>query len=271
MAVETYDVVIIGAGPGGYVCALRAAQLGLPGAPDAEGLTAGVLSAMRWAPYASWLVATTDLVHLKREALDWLLKPSGMSFQEFRQRGVLSGKKVYRHYEEGGFETPSARVELYSKPFKAWGLDPLPVYRELPETPYSAPRVSPEYPFVAVSRKSRYYRHSRDRQIPSLRQRHPEPLVRIHAETAESMGIREGDWVYIETKRGRIQQKAKLTRGVHPKLIEIDYAWYFPEKGEEALMDWRKSNINVLTSNRPPFNREMGSTNLRGFFCKVYK
>jgi len=26
---NTYDVVIIGAGPGGYVCAIRAAQLGL--------------------------------------------------------------------------------------------------------------------------------------------------------------------------------------------------------------------------------------------------
>jgi dihydrolipoamide dehydrogenase len=29
MAGETYDVVVIGAGPGGYVCAIRAAQLGL--------------------------------------------------------------------------------------------------------------------------------------------------------------------------------------------------------------------------------------------------
>ena len=26
---ETYDVVVIGSGPGGYVCAIRAAQLGL--------------------------------------------------------------------------------------------------------------------------------------------------------------------------------------------------------------------------------------------------
>ena len=26
---ESYDLVIIGAGPGGYVCAIRAAQLGL--------------------------------------------------------------------------------------------------------------------------------------------------------------------------------------------------------------------------------------------------
>ena len=26
---QTFDVIVIGAGPGGYVCAIRAAQLGL--------------------------------------------------------------------------------------------------------------------------------------------------------------------------------------------------------------------------------------------------
>ena len=26
---STYDLIVIGAGPGGYVCAIRAAQLGL--------------------------------------------------------------------------------------------------------------------------------------------------------------------------------------------------------------------------------------------------
>ena len=26
---DSYDVIVIGAGPGGYVCAIRAAQLGL--------------------------------------------------------------------------------------------------------------------------------------------------------------------------------------------------------------------------------------------------
>jgi dihydrolipoamide dehydrogenase len=29
MAEQSFDVVVIGAGPGGYVCAIRAAQLGL--------------------------------------------------------------------------------------------------------------------------------------------------------------------------------------------------------------------------------------------------
>jgi len=45
----------------------------LADAPDAEGPLAGILAAMRWAPWASWLVVACDLPNLSREALEWLL------------------------------------------------------------------------------------------------------------------------------------------------------------------------------------------------------
>ena len=45
----------------------------LPDVPHIRGPMAGMLSAMRWAPYASWLVTACDLPDLKPEALQWLL------------------------------------------------------------------------------------------------------------------------------------------------------------------------------------------------------
>jgi molybdopterin-guanine dinucleotide biosynthesis protein MobB len=45
----------------------------LPDVPDAEGPMAGILAAMRWAPWATWLVAACDLPNLSAEALEWLL------------------------------------------------------------------------------------------------------------------------------------------------------------------------------------------------------
>ena len=39
---EAYDVVVIGGGPGGYVAAIRAAQLGLRTAVEREALGASV-------------------------------------------------------------------------------------------------------------------------------------------------------------------------------------------------------------------------------------
>jgi anaerobic selenocysteine-containing dehydrogenase len=77
--------------------------------------------------------------------------------------------------------------------------------------------------------------------------------------------------VYIETKQGKIKQRAILSADIDPRVVIVDYAWWFPEDGATDLYGWAKSNINILTSNKSPFNREMGSVNLRGALCKVYK
>jgi anaerobic selenocysteine-containing dehydrogenase len=205
------------------------------------------------------------------DALDPILKPAGLTFDEFRKVGTIQGAKEYRQYERDGFKTPSGKVEIYSSRLEEWGHDPLPVYHEPPETPYSAPELAKEYPLIFTSYHQAPFRHSNNRQIASLREKDPEPLVEIHPETAASLGIDEGDMVYIETKRGRIKQRAVLTEGIDPRVIGVSYAWWFPEQGVESLHGWRESNINVLTASEPPYNPEIGSTNLRGILCRVYK
>lgn len=205
------------------------------------------------------------------EPLDRILAPAGISFEEFRKIGVLSGEKQYRHYLKDGFDTPSGKVELYSSQLAEWGFDPLPVYYEPPETPFSEPEMAKEYPLILTSRKADVYRHSGGRQIRSLRNSQPEPLVKINADTALRSGIDEGDWVYIETPRGKIRQKAHLVDWLDPRVVDVDYALWFPEGSASDLYGWEASNINVLLDNKPPFNREMGSPSMRGVFCKVYK
>ena len=206
---------------------------------------------------------------------DAILEPVGLTFKEFKKIGLFTGKEKqpnqYRRYEQNGFKTPSGKVELYSSRLKDWGFDPLPTYDEPPETPYSDPELTREYPLIFITWKRKLYRHSGGRQIASLRGSHPEPIIMIHPETAHKLGIKEGDWVYIETKRGRIRQKATLIASIDPRVVGVDYGWWFPEKGVSELYGWAESNVNILTNDKPPFNREMGSSNLRGFLCKVYK
>ncbi len=45
----------------------------LPDAPNIHGPLAGILSAMRWAPHASWLICACDMPHITKAALHWLL------------------------------------------------------------------------------------------------------------------------------------------------------------------------------------------------------
>jgi len=203
--------------------------------------------------------------------LDFLLKPVGLTLEEFKKIEVIERGKKYRKYEAAGFNTPSGKVELYSNQLKEWGFDPLPAYHELPETPYSDPQLAKEYPLIFTSCKAEPYRHSMGRQIASLRDSYPEPVINIHPTTANKLGIAEGDWVYIETKRGRIKQKAALTNNLDPRVVIADYGWWFPEKGIAELHGWAESNINILTDDKPPYSHEIGSTNLRGISCKVYK
>jgi len=70
-------VVLVG--PGEVPPALGHLQR-LADVPDASGPMAGMLAAMRWCPYASWLVAACDLPFLSPAALDWLVS--------FRRPGV---------------------------------------------------------------------------------------------------------------------------------------------------------------------------------------
>jgi anaerobic selenocysteine-containing dehydrogenase len=205
------------------------------------------------------------------EALDIILKPMGLTFDEFRSIGNFTAEKGYRKHERDGFDTPSGKVEIYSSLFEKWGYDPIPVYYELPETPYSDPELAKEYPLIFTTWHHEGYRHSNNRQITSLRGMEPDPVVEIHAKTAKNLGIEDGDWVYIENKRGRVKQRAVLTEGIDPRVVAPSYGWWFPEQSVESLYGWRESNINILTDSEPPYNPQIGSTNLRGTLCRVYK
>jgi anaerobic selenocysteine-containing dehydrogenase len=205
------------------------------------------------------------------ESLNEILSPIGLSFEEFKKVGFFTVPREYRKHERKGFNTPSEKVELYSSLFEKWGYDPIPVFREPPETHFSDPELAKEYPLVFTSWHSEAFRHSNNRQIATLRGRYPEPMVEMHPDTARDLGIQDGDMAYIETKRGRIKQKAMLNDGIDPRVVGLSYAWWFPEQGVESLHGWDESNINILTDNEPPYNPQIGSANLRGILCKVYK
>jgi anaerobic selenocysteine-containing dehydrogenase len=197
---------------------------------------------------------------------DELLKPAGLTFEEFRKVGVISGTRRYRHFLTDGFKTPSGKVELYSKRLGDWGFDSLPVYRARD----AELEPSDVYPLLLTNWKPAEFRHSSLRQMSSLRAKRPDPMVEMNPETAQRMNIRDGEDVWIETRYGKIEQKAHLVGSLDPRVVVIEHGWWYPEQGIETLYGWDRSNANVLTGNGPPFGREMGTPTMRGIPCKVY-
>jgi len=130
--------------------------------------------------------------------------------EEFMRSGGADKPPVeLKKYERIGFGTTTGKVELYSTILEKLGYDPLPSYREPPETPVSQPELAKEYPLILLTgaRHKPFY-HTEHRQVESLRKRHPNPIVQIHPETARDLGIADGDWVWIETARAGVDRSA---------------------------------------------------------------
>ncbi len=214
------------------------------------------------------------------EMLDYELRKANITWKEFSRMGFLArmGKdQPYYKYRTdywrkgGGFPTATGKVELYSTVMEELGYDPLPYYREPNESPYSTPELAKEYPLIlSTGGRPSYYFHSQYRQVPWLRARQPDPIVQIHPETAGQLGIGEGEWVWIETPRGRIKQVAQLFAGMDPKVVVAQASWWYPEEPGPDHGSW-KSNANVLTRNDPPYDPAMGSTTFRALLCRMYR
>jgi len=203
-----------------------------------------------------------------KELLEQVLAPAGLTYREFKESLVLWGTPAYRTYLEGGFNTPSGKVELRCDQLAQRGLDPLPGSPG-PQGQQWAP--SPQFPFLLTSAKDPVYFHSAYRQIPSLRKISPEPWVEISPEAASLLGVAQGDWVRVCTPRGRIRQRVRLVEGLDPRVACGAYGWWFPERGHQDLFGWEESNLNFLTSPDPPFDPLLASVNLRGIPCSLEK
>ncbi|MFC1535024.1 molybdopterin-dependent oxidoreductase [Thermodesulfobacteriota bacterium] len=202
---------------------------------------------------------------------DYILEPTGITFEQLCDMGGFKEKRPggYEKYKEKGFMTPSGKVELYSSQLETLGFDPIPVYRE-PTLQTDNRIMTGEYNLLCTCRKVMPYQHSSGRQIDRLRKKHPDPVVIIHPDTAKEMGITDADWVCIESRTGRIRQRAQLSDGVDKRVIVAEHAWWFPERGHKEFFGFAESNYNALTSDESPFSPEVGSFIIRGVACKVY-
>lgn len=209
------------------------------------------------------------------EVSDYRLKPLNLTFMDLVDRMVLFPDSFdLKPWEKTGFPTPSGKIELYSSILEKLGYDPMPYYQEPPESPVSTPDIAREYPLILNTGGRFMPMHHSEFMQPGLgRIKHPDPLMEIHPDTARNMGIGDGEWAYIETRRGRIKQRAKYNPGILPDVINCEASWWFPETGsnEPDLYGVWGSNANVLTLDEPDTCDELsGGWCVRALLCKVY-
>ncbi|NBI31753.1 molybdopterin-dependent oxidoreductase [Enterorhabdus sp. P55] len=191
---------------------------------------------------------------------------------------------TYYKYEKGmlradgtpGFATPSGRIELVPfATFGAWGIDPWPKHHESIHSVkwLEDPEFRAEYPFICVNGSRSYeFFHSENRQQATMREFHPDPIVKVSAQTAEEYDIHEGDWIWLENSEGRCRQKAHIDPTLNPNYVYAEHGWWYPEQ-EPAfpnLFGMWDVNINNLTASYETGPGGIGCP-FKSIVCKIYK
>jgi anaerobic selenocysteine-containing dehydrogenase len=125
-----------------------------------------------------------------------------------------------------GFATPSKKVELYCHPFEAHGYPAMPEYVEPAVSPVSQPAIAADYPLILTNAKFTSFVHSQQRALTSLRKSAPEPSADIHPETAARYGIKNKEWILVESPRGAIKVRARVTPNIVPGIVCCQHGWW---------------------------------------------
>jgi anaerobic selenocysteine-containing dehydrogenase len=201
------------------------------------------------------------------EVCNYRLAPMGMDFDRLKNIRSLFEDPPVGRTRELGFPTASGKVELRSSMLEELGYDPLPGY-----SPVDGDE-NDEFPLTLITGNGfEPMYNSEQRQWPSARRRCPFPLVSIHPDTAAEFGVSEGDWVRVETPRGAVRQRARLTTSIHPRMADVQHGWWFPERecSAEDLFGFLESNANALCrDDRENCSPETGSWKLAGLQCRI--
>ena len=196
----------------------------------------------------------------------------GHAYDAFNATYRKAAKGMFREDGSVGYGTPSGRLELAPALFKYWGLSTTPFHTEPPESPISTPELMEKYPLVLTcGGRSFEFFHSEHRQLPTMRELHPQPQVLVNPQTAERYGIEDGRWVWVENDHGRFKQVAKVTPVVNERTVHAEHGWWFPESEPTApyLFGTFESNPNNCTKAFVAGQGGVGSP-IKAMVCKIY-
>ncbi len=173
----------------------------------------------------------------KRMGAEWNYKRPKDIFEEIRKvvpqyRGI-----TYERIEKMGLQWPCSSMEHPGTKI---------LHEDMFPTPNGLARFSPyehnppaeepdaQYPFVLTTGRTYEHFHTGTltRKIDGFNELIPEAFVEIHLEDAEKLGVKEGDCIEVESRRGKIRVKAKIA-GIKKGVVFIPF--HFAESAANVL------------------------------------
>jgi anaerobic selenocysteine-containing dehydrogenase len=189
---------------------------------------------------------------------------SGLSYEKLRGGSGIpwpvtseSPDGTERLYADGRFPTAPDEAEDYGhdlstgaanepKDFAALGASGRAI---LKAAQYRPPHESPgaTYPLRLVTGRIVYHFHTRTKtgRAPELVEAAPDAWVELAPEDARAHGIEEGDWVAVESPRGRLEVRARLT-GIREGVVFVPFHYGYWDR-DAAGPNGRPRAANELT------------------------
>ncbi len=153
-----------------------------------------------------------------------------------------------RIYEDLHFSTDADYCESYGEDLDTGAPVDGTIYRAanpagraiFKSVDYRPPAEQPDdaYPFFLTTGRLVYHFHTRTKTGRSrkLRDAAPDAFVQIAAEDAERLGVADGDWVRVSSRRGFVEQRARLGDiGAGQVFIPFHFGyWDSPERSRAA-------------------------------------
>ena len=107
-----------------------------------------------------------------------------------------------------------------------------------------------EYPFIYTNGRTIYHFHTRTKtaRAPQLNNAAPDAWVEINPSDAESLGVKEGDMVRIQTPRGTLEAKARIS-GIREGVVfaPFHYGYFDEPEGDSPNGHPRAANELTIT------------------------
>jgi assimilatory nitrate reductase catalytic subunit len=115
-----------------------------------------------------------------------------------------------RLYEDKKFNHPDGKAHFYPVDWRP-----------------SAEMPDDEYPVILTTGRvvSHFLSGTQTRRIGGLLDQYPQPLCEMHPRLAEKLGVADGDFVKVESRRGHVVVRAQIVKTIRPDTVFVPYHW----------------------------------------------
>ncbi|WP_435592588.1 molybdopterin-dependent oxidoreductase [Nocardia sp. bgisy118] len=167
-----------------------------------------------WNPKTGYDLRGVSYQRLREGPLQWPIAPDGPARNPIRYHNDGISQEVRAHPDGSTprlwFPTASGRAVFFPRPH-------LPA-AELPDD---------DYPFVLNTGRVQHQWHTLTKtgKVAKLNKLNPGPFLEIHPDDAGKIGVSEGDWVEVASRRGRAVLPAVLTDRVRLGTTFAPFHW----------------------------------------------